>query len=650
MKKSNRLISCCVLFAFILPVLSISVNADNEFSTLSRSSSELSDLILSTPSELDTDNDGLFDYLEYYAGTNPKSPDTDSDGVNDYTECYITHTNPLIADGNIDIDGDGLTNSEEAALGTHPADPDIDGDGLPDGVEVTKFKTDPLLNDSDSDGLLDGEEVSLKLNPLAESTDGITFDTSTIVGKKYIETQRIDYAENDTNMTPVIDVLAVGDDTDYDGLIGSDDSNTSSNSFSAKLYTDYATSSVFYNMDYRWFFSSNTTYNSGLSRMSSLLSSVIYAENKINVLTGGTLTTTASTAIKDWMEFHGMSHVVQRNISSSTDSHISEICIGHREITYGSSTKNIVCVVIRGTNGTIEEWSSNFDVGATTESNTNWTTKTNHKGFDITANRINSYISTYLSTYCNGLDNVLWITGHSRGAALANLVAAKRIDSGFTVFAYTFASPTTTTSSTATATKYRCIFNIINTDDFVPYLPVAQWSFARFGVNKTASVADSYEVAWESLTGIRDYNPDSIGMTNTVDTLAETASSRNNCYVYRTDSTGYFKQGHSTEAMRNSLLQSKLDSYFDNMIGTYRYDLSYESDGWYYFKMYHMPAFFMQTLASVMAGEMSSLNFVALTVAPYLEDAKASVVFSYLGGLNHPHYTETYYLLAKNMT
>lgn len=55
-----------------------------------------------------------------------------------------------------DIDRDGLTNDEEAALGTDPENDDTDGDGLDDGDEVGY--TDPLNPDTDGDGFSDGDE------------------------------------------------------------------------------------------------------------------------------------------------------------------------------------------------------------------------------------------------------------------------------------------------------------------------------------------------------------------------------------------------------------------------------------------------------------------------------------------------------------
>lgn len=69
-------------------------------------------------------------------------------------------------------------------------------------------------------------------------------------------------------------------------------------------------------------------------------------------------------------------------------------------------------VVIRGTNRTVEEWSSNFDIGCDSifegngliPRNENWEIKVNHMGFDIAATRVIKLLYEYLSQASN-LDN-----------------------------------------------------------------------------------------------------------------------------------------------------------------------------------------------------------------------------------------------------
>lgn len=68
-------------------------------------------------------------------------------------------------DEDVDTDGDGLTDSREADLGTDPSAEDSDEDGLADGQEVDELGTDPLAEDSDGDGYLDPWEVAEGSDP-----------------------------------------------------------------------------------------------------------------------------------------------------------------------------------------------------------------------------------------------------------------------------------------------------------------------------------------------------------------------------------------------------------------------------------------------------------------------------------------------------
>ncbi len=72
----------------------------------------------------DLDGDGLSNYGEYLAGTNPKYTDSDGDGVNDAMA---------------DSDRDGLANRDEMRIGSHPGRPDTDDDGYLDGEEIHKL-------------------------------------------------------------------------------------------------------------------------------------------------------------------------------------------------------------------------------------------------------------------------------------------------------------------------------------------------------------------------------------------------------------------------------------------------------------------------------------------------------------------------------
>lgn len=130
---------------------------------------------------IDSDEDGLPDFVEEQIGIDINKPDTDDDGLTDYQEYYILGTDPLvydsvqpgISDADADNDDDGLSNVREFELGTKPFNPDTDGDGLSDGDEVNTYGTDPLKYDTDDDGISDGDEAAMGTDPLSPYTNGV---------------------------------------------------------------------------------------------------------------------------------------------------------------------------------------------------------------------------------------------------------------------------------------------------------------------------------------------------------------------------------------------------------------------------------------------------------------------------------------------
>ncbi len=144
-------------------------------------------------------------------------------------------------------------------------------------------------------------------------------------------------------------------------------------------------------------------------------------------------------------------------------------------VAYGLAHKQIgdftlVAVAICGGNYSME-WAGNFTVGDGVRA----------EGFDNAAKKAEAAIDEYISKQNITKDVKIWITGYSRGAAVANIAAADLNDSGKfkDVFAYCIASPRTTKEPG----NYSNIFNIIGKDDIVTKLPFADWGFARYGVD-----------------------------------------------------------------------------------------------------------------------------------------------------------------------
>lgn len=160
---------------------------------------------------------------------------------------------------------------------------------------------------------------------------------------------------------------------------------------------------------------------------------------------------------------------ILRNQSSS---HGSGIAFGTGCKKQGDITK--VILVFRGTHK--GEWYSNFSIGEGVE----------HSGFSAATDFAEEEIKAYIKSHCTDIKNTeIILTGHSRGGAVANLLAKRLIDEGTykSVTAYTFASPCTTRSEDAKNSRYKSIYNLLNPEDFICYIPLEKWDYTRYGTD-----------------------------------------------------------------------------------------------------------------------------------------------------------------------
>ena len=148
--------------------------------------------------DMDSDSDGLSDYVEYYnTSTDPNDGDTDDDGLSDGIEVNTyaeLGANPLIFDEDKDADGSywfqdcadddnerAPTLIEELDKKDNDCDDEIDedyrtidsdSDGLSDYEEYNIINSDHNDEDTDGDGIDDGSEVLVKMsNPLIFNFD-----------------------------------------------------------------------------------------------------------------------------------------------------------------------------------------------------------------------------------------------------------------------------------------------------------------------------------------------------------------------------------------------------------------------------------------------------------------------------------------------
>ena len=191
--------------------------------------------------------------------------------------------------------------------------------------------------------------------------------------------------------------------------------------------------------------------------------------------------------------------------------------IGYKKVSLNGETYNAYVVPIRGTTGN-DEWLSNFKLGAAGDSY--------HYGFKKAADGVLSTLRSKIKTK----NNIFLITGHSRGAAVANIVAGeltidKDLASADHIFGYTYACPAVKIGADTTLDN---VININNPGDAIPELPLADWGYQRYGKSLSLSTDkkfyDNLKVQYKNALG-REY----AGILNTdsyVATLKTIAGTR----------------------------------------------------------------------------------------------------------------------------
>lgn len=153
-------------------------------------------------------------------------------------------------------------------------------------------------------------------------------------------------------------------------------------------------------------------------------------------------------------------------------SHTCAYTVAQKSVTYQGSERTLLVIAVRGT--TAGEWYSNFDFAPSHRSQTQFA-----ENFLMAAQEIYLNLQPVLARVSSPL---VLITGHSRGAACANLLGLfmNAACGAQNVFVYTSASPTTVRGEMA-ASDCRNIFNLINPADLVTLLPLTGWGYTRLG-------------------------------------------------------------------------------------------------------------------------------------------------------------------------
>ena len=197
------------------------------------------------------------------------------------------------------------------------------------------------------------------------------------------------------------------------------------------------------NIDYFTTFLNSSEYDPVLSNMLAALSAAAYDKGKIQ-------------AAYEALGFVDM----EINGYSTFDSERCSYAIGFKDSE--NSDEKICVITFRGSGSdSLSDWLGNVNIN---------TYENKHQGFLDPAVLVRNKILERYGTS----DNVKYvITGHSRGAAVGNLLAVELMEEGINannIYNYNFACPDVACLKEPPV-PYDNIFNLCNTEDPVPYLP-----------------------------------------------------------------------------------------------------------------------------------------------------------------------------------
>lgn len=272
-------------------------------------------------------------------------------------------------------------------------------------------------------------------------------------------------------------------------------------SFSTRIdFTSMATGtetiSTEVSWDDEWFFQDPTEYNHELATTCSVLSAVSNSESAYyQAGSDSPAYMEAALAALGFEEISTASYQYRSEIFdevvdfiTGTDDVVAYSVATKRVASAGGAEKTLYLVSIRGSYGS--EWLSDLNMGDAAAYDMDEIT---HEGFAQAAREIVDVLAERITEEAglDGTDDIcLLFTGHSRGAAAANIAAAyaDEMSQGLRVLAplsgiycYTFATPEVTTFDNAHDALYDNVFNVMNPSDMVPRLPLESWGYTRYG-------------------------------------------------------------------------------------------------------------------------------------------------------------------------
>ena len=183
-------------------------------------------------------------------------------------------------------------------------------------------------------------------------------------------------------------------------------------------------------------------------------------------------------AYKDMGFYKDVYYKYEKPLNDTTDT--AAYGIASRKIYVNNKEYNLVSVAVRS-NGYGAEWASNFMVKD----------ENGNTGFHTAAIEVYKNIKKYIKDNKLGSNTKIWISGFSRGAAIANITGAY-LDKNVketkiardNIYVYGFATPQgayDVDGEEVSKELYNNIITVVNESDVVPMVAPSKWGYHRYG-------------------------------------------------------------------------------------------------------------------------------------------------------------------------
>ena len=340
------------------------------------------------------------------------------------------------------------------------------------------------------------------------------------------------------------------DDRDFDGLKNEIDPDPDSNQYTYH-YVNWDGEEVVKDdtvaIDYREFLRNDLTtkYNSNLARFATMM---LMETNGFKLsFKSNEYKPHPDTEISRFLTQIGCENIIRTQMKADQFSYdvldLVNFYAGHHVVDDGTQKLNVFIVEMKGYDDN-REWVSNFDLACDTPSyyettgvHPDWTDKKAHKGFQVAANRATALLKEYITNNTiEGVNNLIFLSGHSRSAATGSIVAKNLTDSNINCLAYMFNTPTQFNEmSLEEAKKYTNIWQILNNEDIVSSLPIYEWGFLQIGHIVRYNFSE-YTNVYNNIVKTKTFpkiNGDLVKIVS--ESFYKIVANRNELYEYRPD-------------------------------------------------------------------------------------------------------------------